>query len=468
MKIERRKVGQTYFSVRGIMELPHDISAETGVICSLILYPNFALECTTLKEGHFYDIKNGVLYWSILKLVEKGVMKIDWQNISTQIKTDEDRHRIIGKDINDQVEEITENAHLRARESVDEYKQLVNRVVGLGFKRRLYQEIKKIENKCLTESTNDIAQINGEITSIMDNLAVDYISDEEIKSFADKVDHLWDKVKENRNPDGTFGSPPKWECLKEFFTYQNGELVLYCARRKAGKSVIALNEVVRQLKQGEKVVYFDTEMSDVQFFTRLLSHITQIPEKDIKSGNYGSEQRDIIENAKLWIKKQPLIHEYDPKWTKEKIITKCKILHNQEKLTFFIYDYFKDTSGKTISSSEIYNELGNWCDSIKNSVLGALDIKGIAFAQLNRENRIADSDKIERYCSTGILWRKKTPEEIQKDGQECGNYLMQVMFNRIGGFHDEDDYCDMVFRGEILTIEECKKQHNKNVTPYDE
>ena len=42
------------------------------------------------------------------------------------------------------------------------------------------------------------------------------------------------------------------------------------------------------------------------------------------------------------------------------------------------------------------------------------------------------------------------------------------MFNRIGGFHDEDDYCDMVFRGEILTIEECKKQHNKNVTPYDE
>ena len=181
MKIERRKVGQTYFSVRGIMELPHDISAETGVICSLILYPNFALECTTLKEGHFYDIKNGVLYWSILKLVEKGVMKIDWQNIATQIKTDEDRHRIIGKDINDQVEEITENAHLRARESIDEYKQLVNRVVGLGFKRRLYQEIKKIENKCLTESTNDIAQINGEITSIMDNLAVDYISDEEIK-----------------------------------------------------------------------------------------------------------------------------------------------------------------------------------------------------------------------------------------------------------------------------------------------
>ena len=131
-------------------------------------------------------------------------MKIDWQNISTQIKTDADKHHIIGKDIDDQIEEITENAHLRARESVDEYKQLVNRVVGLGFKRRLYQEIKKIENKCLTESTNDIAQINGEITSIMDNLAVDYISDEEIKSFADKVDHLWDKVKENRNPDGTF------------------------------------------------------------------------------------------------------------------------------------------------------------------------------------------------------------------------------------------------------------------------
>ncbi len=449
------------------MELPHDISAESGVICSLILYPNYALECNTLKEGHFYDKKNGVLYWTILQLVSKNVNKIDAQNLTIEIKADKNRSSIMGEDIQEQIEEIVEDAHLLARDSIDEYKQLVNRVVGLGFKRRLYEEIKRIENKCLTDSTNDIAQINGEITSKMDTLAIDYIADEEIRTFGNKTKELWNKLVESRNSDGTFGSQPKWKCLSKYFTYQNGELVLYCARRKAGKSVIALNETVHQLKQGHKVVYFDTEMSDLQFYTRLLSHITGIEENKIKAGTYGSEESDIIEDAKKWIDKQPLIHEYNPRWTKESIITKCKILHNQGKLTFLIYDYFKDTSGKATSSSEIYNELGNWCDAIKNLVLGALDIMGIAFAQLNRENKIADSDKLERFCSTGVMWRKKTPEEISQDSRECGNYAMQVMFNRIGGFHDEDDYFDMLFKGSILTIEECVKQHSRQTTPFE-
>ena len=53
---------------------------------------------------------------------------------------------------------------------------------------------------------------------------------------------------------------------------------------------------------------------------------------------------------------------------------------------------------------------------------------------------ISDSDKIARYISTNIMWRKKTTEEIQRDGLECGNYAMNININRNGMQMEEDDY----------------------------
>lgn len=452
------------------MDLPYDISAEKGIICSLILYPNFIFEHNTLKDSHFFDKQNGALFWAIRNLVEKGIMKIDERNLMVQLNSDLAISKLIGDNVDDQIEEVVDNAPLIARTSVEEYKALVNRVVGLGFKRELYKKIKVIENKCLTDSTNDITSLHSEVMNIMDNMAINFITDEAVQNFSDKIDKIWNSVIDSRNPDGTFGIPSRWNILRNYFTYQSGELTLIAARRKNGKSVIAMNECVHLLKSGLAVVYFDTEMQDELFTTRMLSHITGIPEDNIKSGNYGKEEDKILLDARQWLKKQKLVHEYNPRWTKEAIITKCKILHNQGRLDFFIYDYIKDTSGKNTSSSDIYNELGNWCDSIKNGICGALKIPGLTFAQLNREMKIADSDKIERYVTTGCTWRKKTSEEIEKDGKECGNYCLKVDFNRIGNSHEEDaedDYIDMLFRGSILTIDVCKKQHERKDKPFE-
>lgn len=449
------------------MGVPFDSNAENGVISTLMIHPDFIYESPTLREHHFHDMHNGVLFWSIQKLVEQGITKIDARNIVTQINSDKDRSAVMGSGYEKQLIEIVENAAIIARTTIEEYKMLSNRVIALGFKRKLCQELKKFEARCSNEATDDIGQINFDIMDMLDGLAINYIADEQIEDFSTKVDLLWDEMIKSRNPDGTYGIPPCWKRLREYYSYEKGELVLYAARRKTGKSVIALNETVNILKLGYSVVYFDTEMSDARFFSRLLSHLTKIPERKIKAGDYGKEEAEIIDSARAWIKKQPLIHKYDPNWTKEKVITECKILHNQGRLDFFIYDYFKDTSGKNNDSANMSNELGNWCNAIKNNVLGALDIPGMAFAQLNRNMEIADSDKLERYASTGVFMRMKTPEEIQQDGRECGNYCMEVKFNRNGDVTDEDEYLDFIFRGEILTIDECKKQHVLANSPFD-
>lgn len=413
------------------------------------------------------------MYWAIQELVKKGIDKIDSLSLITQLSSRNGTIKVMGGN-NDAIEKEIQGFICDKKEfgrsTVEEYKLLANQVLANGFKRAMYEVMGKIQNKCLDVSNDDIGSLNIEIMDTINNLAIDYITQENIDYFGRKVDTLWQNIESKRNPDGTFGILPKWKILSNYFTYQPGELVAYKARRKQGKSVIAMNEAIDKAKSGLNVVYFDTEMRDELFFTRLLSHMTQIPENRIKSGNYSHEERKILDETMKYIKSLPLIHEYDPRWNRNNLVTQAKILHNKGKLDFFIFDYVKDTSGKNTSSVEQYNELGYLCDAIKNDICGSLNVPGITFAQLNRDGNTADSDKIDRYVTASVTWRQKTPDEIIKYGKEYGNYCMRVDFNRIGDSHEglgEDEYIDFLFNGEVLTIEECANQHIVEETPFD-
>jgi replicative DNA helicase len=438
--------------------LPYDINAESGVICTLILHPEFILHSENLKPAYFYKKENGAIYWAIEELYKKGIDKIDDFNILTQINSNAGVKKLMNSFNEQSLTELVSLAEELARTSLSEYKQISNRVISLSFKRELYKKVKDVENMCL-DDTLDINVINKNIYETFDTVAEKYICDDDIQMFKDKIDDIWGSICNRRNNDGTFGLPSKFKILNEYFTYQPGELTLASARRKDGKSIFGLNELVHKLKHDIPVVYFDTEMQDELFTARLISHLTQIPEPKVKSGAYSPSEETLIKDALAWIKSRQFVHEYDPSWTKERVLTKAKILRNKMNFQFFIYDYIKITNNGIISSSEQYNELGNWCNFIKNEICGKFEIPGLSFAQLNRQGQIADSDKIERYVTTGLSLRKKSKDEIINDGEECGNYAIRVEFNRIGAAMDEDEYLDFLFRGNILTLEECQKQH---------
>ena len=79
---------------------------------------------------------------------------------------------------------------------------------------------------------------------------------------------------------------------------------------------------------------------------------------------------------------------------------------------------------------------------------------------------VADSDKLERYVTASIMWDKKTPQELSRDGIACGNYKMTVNLNRLGAQMEDDDYIDMDFDGNCMRINECANRHPD--TPFDE
>lgn len=447
------------------VELPYDISSETGVLCTLIHNPEFILHSETLSPSYFYKKENGAIYWAIQQLYQKGIDKIDEFNLTTQINSNVGVKNLVESYNKNFVKELIDNSEYVARSSKEEYQEIVNTIVTLSFKRDVYKKLKHFESQCLDRNT-DLNQLNLSIMNDIDKLASQYVTQDKIPMYNKNIHDIWHGILDKRNEDGTYGIPSKHKILEDYFTYQSGELILVAARRKHGKSIFGMNELVHMLKQGISCVYLDTEMNDEIFTTRLLSHLTGIEEYRVKSGNYTVSEEMKIKDALDWINKQNFTHIYDPQWTRDKVYTTAKILKNKMNFQILIYDYIKITDNETTSSSEQYNELGNWCNFLKNNIAGGLDIPVLSFAQLNRQYQIGDSDKLERYASTGLRWIKKTPEEIAKDGVECGNYKVNIMFNRLGADMDDDDYIDFVFDNRSLSINVCKTQHSKDVPEF--
>ena len=102
------------------------------------------------------------------------------------------------------------------------------------------------------------------------------------------------------------------------------------------------------------------------------------------------------------------------------------------------------------------------------SLAGNMDIPVLGGLQLNKlTGQVADSMKPERYADVLMYWKEKNIEQLQKDGCECGNYYLQVVKNRNGAIHDEDDYIDIDFKGDLMNISEAKSHEATPQTPFD-
>lgn len=94
---------------------------------------------------------------------------------------------------------------------------------------------------------------------------------------------------------------------------------------------------------------------------------------------------------------------------------------------------------------------------IKNQVCGDMGIAGLGAIQTTATGKAADSVRIVRNASTLILIQSKTPEEIEEDGEECGNKKLRVVYNRNGMQMQRDEYISVQFDGNHVLYEECKQ-----------
>lgn len=432
-----------------------DIQAEAGVIATLMYRPDFILHSDYLEAGYFYNKDNGCFYWAIQQLYRSGIDNIDAFNISNMLSSNTAVKKTLDAYNLPSLQEYIIMCKDIARGTLEEYQMLVNKVLELAYKRDLYKKTLQIQNDCFNKDI-PLKILNKNTYSGIHGLSEKYIIGNDIKTFGEKDDSLWKEIEDRRTDSGLYGIPSKIFLLSDYLTYEPSELILISARMKMGKSALMMNEAIHKLKNGIPTIYLDTEMKDRLFYERMLANLTGIEINRIKRGQYSKEEADLLLRIRAWIKKQPFVHEYKPSFTNEKIYDICKIQKYKIGAEFVIYDYIK---GNTSNSSELSNELGAKCDFLKNNVAGELDLALLSAAQLGRGDQVADSDKLERYCSANIWWRSKTDEELARDGKECGNYALNIKVNRLGEGMDETEYIDCKFDKARMRIEQADKQH---------
>ena len=435
-----------------------NVEAESGVVASVLLNPELTFHSEQLKPNYFANEANAYIYWAVGVLARKGVDKVDAYNIINILNARKGTEHVL-EDVNSVVtvqslQELFNNAGLIARTTPEDYKVVVDAVMDAAFRRNTYQKLVECEHLCFSSNCNDIER---KITSMLDNVILEFSSTNEIPQYKDVVDEYWQAIEERQNPETAAVFPFKFPSLNDYVMLERGELVIFGAEQKQGKSMMLLNCAVDLLKQGRGVMYIDSELNSKLFTCRMISHLTGIEFRRVRSGRYDEDEHKQILDALKWLKQQSFTHLYMPIFDEDTVYTSVKKVFHTGKIDVLIVDYFKGNGDG--DAYAIYSSLGSLVDMVKNKICGELNIAGIGAAQATSTGRLADSAKIARNASTIIMIQDKTPDEIQQDGPECGNKKLIVRFNRNGPQQSDGEYIDVNFNGDKILYEEAK-QHN--------
>ena len=337
-----------------------DVTSEAGIIATLAFHPEFSFFSEELTPHHFTDEANGYMYYAISELAKKNVERIDAYNILNILNAKASTKAITEKILTvDVINGFLEAAEYIARSTEEEYKLLVDSVLNTAFRRDTYKKLVECENLCFDEN---LKNIEDRIYASLDEVMMQFSATNEIPQYKDVVDDLWKEITD-RQEQGMSGIPFKFPTLSKYVMIEPGELVIFGAEAKMGKSMMLLNCAVDLLKRGKKVLYVDSELNSRLFTCRLISHLTRIEFSRVRSGNYSEEERDVINKAIAWMKQQDFTHVYMPMFDIQSIYTATKKMKHTTGLDVIIIDYFK--SGSDTDAFATYAELGAFVDQDK-------------------------------------------------------------------------------------------------------
>lgn len=428
-----------------------NVESEAGIIASIVMKPEFTFYSEQLKPNHFSDSQNAYIYYAVCELAKRGIEKVDAYNITNILNMKESTKKQTETITIQALNDMIEIAKVIARESIEEYKLLVSNVMDAAFRRDTYNKLVECERLCFNSSEDNIEQ---KIYSAIDDIMMEFSTATEVPQYKDVVDSLWGEI-EARQDIGMAGIPFKFKTLNAYATIERGELFIFAAEAKQGKSMMLLNCAVDLLKKNVAVLYIDSELNSRMFTVRLISHLTNIEFSRLKAGRYTEDEKKRIDQAIAWLKTKKFTHLYMPMFDAQSIYTAVKKVKHTQGLDVLIVDYFKGKGEGDAFDS--YQELGRFVDMVKNQICGDMNIAGIGAAQATSTGKVADSAKIGRNASTIALIQDKTPEEIEADGVECGNKKLRICLNRNGAQMSSDEYIDLQFNGNLISYEEAKQ-----------
>lgn len=246
--------------------------------------------------------------------------------IVQELQSKEGTRRYV-EDLNiDQLHTFIDQSDILCRDSVEAYMILVKNVMDAAFRRDTLQQLKECQRLCLQAGEKDIVP---RIYQALDEVMMDFSSANEVPPYKDVVDKYWAEI-QSRQSAGYSGIPFKFPALNDYATIERGELFIFGAEQKQGKSMMLLNCAVDLLRQGYAVLYLDSELNTRLFTARILAHLSGVAYKSLTSGCYTEEEARRIEEALAWLKTRKFTHIYIPTFDIQSIYTTVnKVRHTQ-------------------------------------------------------------------------------------------------------------------------------------------
>ncbi len=423
---------------------------EAGVIATLLKHPDYYCRTRGLLSEHFTDKENRIIYTAIGMLEDSGVTSpVDALTIESTLKSSPKTAKLAQQlNVRGLAEFIQESDRYSISAPTPEiYDTYVHNVLTAAYRRTMAETLSACYSACCNDPTIDVEHlVRARTDAVLEKFA--FINDV-AKPYREIVDNCWKEIKE-RQGDGVVGIPFKFPLLNEYASIEKGELFLFAAGPKQGKSMMLLNCAVDLLQKDKSVLYIDSELNDRFFTARLISHLTGISYRKLLSGTYEDKEaraKEILAHLE-WIKSKRFQHTYLPIFDKDSVYDTAKRIQQNEGLDVLIVDYFKSTgNGDAFATSQ---ELGTFVDTVKNRICGQMDVAGLGAVQTSDTGRIAESQKIARNASTIAFMTDRLDQSGAKNEDGLGTKKLRIVFNRNGSQMSPDECIGLNFDGDHI------------------
>jgi len=409
-------------------------------------------------DEDFLRPEHKLIYMMLGTLIKRGVSSFDGALIINEAKNNGVLKQIGGYEY--------VNAIIDMEVSGENLEYYIHKTLDASTKYKLHLRLEKHKNNLEKNAQNE----ESTSSDLMDTVEADIMdlstTSKFIKEPKDLADGLDEYIEERRkHPIEYCGISSGFPILdKRIDGLVPGTLTVICARPKEGKSTFLScisSYVAYDLRK--PVLYVDTEMPFEQWRDRIIAMLSGVEERRVKHGGYTDNEYERICKAMTLIKGSKLFHEYLPGYNVDKLISLYKKYKYKENIGMAVFDYIKEPPGSSSAHRKEYQIIGDVTTALKD-LAGELQIPVVAANQINRQEDIADSDRVLRYADVIAFFRRRTTEELQEIENnykpfhgDYGTYKLWIRESRRGG-HTPPEGIGFAFKKRLLLIHEAKRQ----------
>jgi replicative DNA helicase len=456
----------------------YSIPVEKHVVAGCLKYPKLFFEIDSfVSEKDFYHEIHSVIF-SVIKSNISQNESVDNVLISEKIKN-------LGITFKNQVNifdylqslsliKVSEKAFIESAKTLK----------TITIKREIHETAEKLKEKMVAKEEMTADQIISAADAIYNEKISAYdLFEEPVNIFEDAKEQI-ELIGNTPVDDSGFKTP-----FNDFNRLYGGlrpkNLYAFVARPKSGKTTMLCDlnyKICNEINKGQiSCLYLDTEMETLDIQKRLVASISGVPFWYIDTGNWRKDKEMMQKVRATWskISNFKFYHLKVGNKTINEVLSIARRWYYSKvgrgEKAIISYDYLKMTGEGVSESWKEYQVIGDKTDKLKK-IAEELNCAVLTSTQMNRsgesQNRraggfsddssaIALSDRLQWFASYVGIFRRKTVDEIEEDGEEWGTHKLITTASRFQG-KEAAGHVDLVER-----IVDGERKYVNNYISFD-